>query len=80
MTCRRRARGPRVHHCSWQHRELVEGYRLARAAQLQRAESWSLGYGAELVEFWRDVERPLTFRAWLEGSRDSSRAAWQAAA
>ncbi len=69
MTCRRRATGPRRHHCSEFHRDLVEGYRLARDAQLERAQAETLGYGRELAEYFRDTERPLTFRDWLTWSR-----------
>lgn len=68
MTCRRLSKGPRYHHCSWWHRDLVEGYRLARHAQEMRAEAYSIGYPTELREFYRTVERPLTFRDWLIGS------------
>jgi hypothetical protein len=64
-TCRRRATGPRRHHCSEAHADLVESYRLARLAQEARAEAWSAGYATELAAFYRDVERPVTFRDWL---------------
>jgi hypothetical protein len=66
VTCQRRVIGPRRHRCSWQHRELVESYRTARRAQEARAEEWSAGYATELAAFYRDQERPLTFREWLQ--------------
>lgn len=69
MSCRRRAAGPRRHHCSRWHAELVDGYRCEREAQLQRAEAATSGYRSELTDYWRDVERPLTFRDWLTGHR-----------
>jgi hypothetical protein len=50
----------------------VEGYRLAREAQLERADAATHGYATELAEHWRDTERPLTFRAWLLGYRQVS--------
>jgi len=64
-TCRR---GPdhHPHHCSYEHADLVESYRTARAAQEERAEEWSKGYAAELEAFYRDVERPLVFKDWLQ--------------
>lgn len=67
-TCLDRATGPRRHHCSWWHQDIVEGYRTARAAQEARAEAWAVGYATELADFYRDVEPPLTFREWLIGS------------
>jgi len=79
VTCRRRAIGPRRHHCSWWHRELVEGYRLARHAQERRAEEWSHGYAIELADFYRTQERPLTFRDWLIGHRRPAEAEAKAA-
>lgn len=69
MTCRLRVAGPRRHRCSTWHRELVEGYRLAREVQLLRAEAATHGYATELAEYWRDVEPALTFREWLVGHR-----------
>lgn len=62
----RRGVGPRRHHCSWAHANLVESYRTARHAQELRAEAWSAGYATELAEFYRTVEPPLTFKAWLQ--------------
>lgn len=73
-------KGPRRHHCSHTHAELVEGYRLAVEDQERRAEAYSHGYPTELGEFYRDVEPRLTFRDWLLGHTDHSRAAWQDAA
>jgi hypothetical protein len=67
VTCRRRATGGRRHHCSEYHADLVESYRLARYAQDERAEAWAIGYATELGAFYRDVERPVTFKAWLTG-------------
>lgn len=64
----RASTGPRRHRCSWWHAELVTGYRLARAAQDARAEAYSHGHATELAAFYRDVETPVTFRAWLEAS------------
>lgn len=61
--------GSRRHRCSRWHAELVDGYWLARDSQLQRAEAATLGYRSELADYWRDVERPLTFRDWLIGHR-----------
>lgn len=60
------AKGGRRHHCSWWHAALVESYRLARVAQDQRAEAYSSGYATELAAFYRDLEPPVTFRAWLQ--------------
>lgn len=69
------AKGPRAHRCSWWHAQVVEGYRLARAAQDARAEDWSRGWATDLAAFYRDVERPVTFRAWLVGSQTANLAA-----
>lgn len=76
--CRRRVDGPRRHHCSAAHRELVEGYTLAVEDQLARAEAYSLGYATEVEEFYRVVEPRLTFRTWLEQARDETRERWAA--
>jgi hypothetical protein len=73
-TCRRRATGPRRHHCSEHHADLVESYRLARAAQEERAEAWAIGYATELAVFYRDVEPPILFRTWLQDFRSDPRA------
>lgn len=71
----RKGRGARRHHCSWWHSELVTGYRLARKAQDDRAEAYAIGYATELADFYRDVERPVTFRDWLVWSAGEARAA-----
>lgn len=63
--CRRGPAG-HPHHCSWAHASLVESYRAAREAQEARAEAWSHGYRTELAAFYRDAERRVTFREWLE--------------
>lgn len=76
--CHAKAEGPRRHHCSPSHADLVEGYTLAVEAQRARAEAYSHGYRTELEEFYRDVEARLTFRAWLEGARDTTREEWAA--
>lgn len=50
------------------HRQLVEGYRVARHADDLAAEYESHGYATELAEY--RAQRPaLTFRQWLEGHR-----------
>lgn len=67
MSCRARVSGARRHRCSRWHAELVDGYRCEREAQLQRAEAATYGHSSELADYWRDVEPPLTFRAWLIG-------------
>ena len=50
------------------HRELVESYRGARYAQLQRAAD-EIGNHfqdtADYRSYFRNVEEPLTFRDWL---------------
>jgi hypothetical protein len=48
----------------------VEGYRAAVAAQEARAEAATLGYPTELAAYWREVEPRLTFRRWLQHSRN----------
>lgn len=81
MTCRvDPAKGNRRHRCSAWHRDLVEGYRLARYAQDQRAEEYSIGYRTELAEFYRDVETSLAFRDWLLGMADRNKDAQPEAA
>lgn len=78
MACRARVLGPRRHRCSRWHSELVDGYRLAREDQLQRAEAATLAYSTELDDYWRTVESPLTFRDWLvwhRGERESAESA-----
>lgn len=75
MTCRRRVAGPRRHRCSRWHRDVVEGYRLAVAAQDARAEAATLGYATELAAYFHPhdgVERRLTFREWLLGCRQAA--------
>lgn len=71
VTCRRRSTGPRRHHCSEWHADLVESYRLARAAQDERAEAWAIGYATELAAFYAEVEPPVTFKAWLQDFRSA---------
>lgn len=70
LTCRR-GPGPRVHHCSWWHEDLVESYRTARAAWEAQEEAVALGYGTERAEF-AAATTPPTFRAWLAGYRPAS--------
>lgn len=69
------AKGARRHRCSWWHAQVVEGYRLARAAQDARVEAWAIGYATERAMFYRDVEPRVTFRDWLVGSRAANLAA-----
>lgn len=69
LTCRR-GPGPRVHHCSWWHEDLVESYRTARRAQEDRAEAATLAYQTELSDYFETVERRVTFRAWLAEYRE----------
>lgn len=64
----RRGPGPRRHHCSWWHADLVESYRTARRAWEAEEEAVTMGYPAERAEFRASVPPP-TFRAWLVGSR-----------
>lgn len=63
----------RRHPCSWHHANLVESYRAAAEAQLDRAEAATLGYATELEAYWRDVEPRLTFRHWLLNYREDAR-------
>lgn len=69
----RRGPGPRRHHCSWWHANLVESYRAAREAQRRRAEDATGGYGPELSDYWETIERPVTFGQWLAGYREGER-------
>jgi len=64
-TCRR---GPanHPHHCSAAHSDLVESYRTSRRAQEERAEEYALGYKTETTFFYAAIERPLTFKEWLQ--------------
>jgi hypothetical protein len=71
VTCRRKATGPRRHHCSEHHADLVESYRLARAAQEARAEAWAIGYATELAAFYAEVEPPVLFKTWLQDFRSA---------
>ena len=64
LTCRRRSSGPRRHHCSWWHSDLVESYRLAREAWEAQADAAAIGYATELAEY-RLAHPPPTFRQWL---------------
>lgn len=50
---------------------MVEGYRAAAEAQRLRAEAASLGYAAELADYWRTVEPRVTFRTYLMGYREA---------
>ena len=66
----------RRHACSVFHADLVESYRLAVAAQEERAEAATNGYATELHDYFdplNGVERRHTFREWLIGYRDLSR-------
>ncbi len=59
----------KAHPCGAYHQDLVLGYRLARHAQEMRCESVT-GCGAEeMRDFYRDVEKSLTFKDWLIGRR-----------
>lgn len=53
-------------HCL--HRDLVQGYRLARLSAEQERERVCMGYQAEEAEYDEHTPR-TTFRRWLEGSR-----------
>lgn len=69
-------KGNRRHRCSWQHADLVEGFRLAQEAQDRRAEAASIGYATELAEYFDPhdgVERRLTFKDWLRWSAHPAR-------
>ena len=72
-------KGDHRHRCSWQHAELVEGFRLEQESQRQRAETATHGHETELAAYFGDdgagdaVERRLTFRDWLIGHRDQAR-------
>ena len=50
------------------HRELMEGYYLAREAQERQAEAEAFGYATELAEFWANNKR-ITFKTWLIENR-----------
>lgn len=66
------AKGTRRHHCSAEHADLVESFRLAQEAQNLRAEAMTLGYATELRAYFdRDdgTERRVTFKHWLLHSR-----------
>lgn len=67
------AKGKRRHHCSDAHADLVEGFREAQRLQEERAEEVTLGYETELKLYFdplNGTERRLTFRDWLQWSRD----------
>lgn len=67
-----KAKGNHRHRCSWQHADLVEGYRLAAEAQNLRAEAATHGYATELAAYFDPhdgTERRLTFRDYLMGYR-----------
>jgi hypothetical protein len=74
-------KGPRRHHCSTAHADLVRSFRLEQHAQQLRAEAATHGYGTELAAYFGDdgngspVERRLTFREWLVGHADPARRA-----
>lgn len=73
-----KAKGPRRHHCSAWHADLVEGFRLAQHAQKMRAEAATNGYATELADYFDrhdGVERRVTFKDWLLGSRQQDRSA-----
>jgi hypothetical protein len=67
------------HPCSWQHADLVEGFRLEQHAQQLRAEAATGGYKTELAAYFGEdgtgnaVERRLTFKEWLTGHADPAR-------
>lgn len=48
------------------HADLMSGYYAIREAEEAAAESVSIGYAAELEDYWRDHPR-TTFRVYLEG-------------
>lgn len=62
------------------HRAAVEDYRAARHAQELRAENYGMGYAEETRAFYGDgrvaacdeAETSLTWKAWLEGSRQTA--------
>jgi hypothetical protein len=49
---------------SWYHDDMMSGYYAAREAQEREAEALTLGYDAELADYFRDHPR-ITFRSWL---------------
>ena len=61
----------------------LDAYRVAKHAQEQRCESVALGYGEETAQYYGSdeyaagdvTEQRLTFRAWLEGSRQEGASA-----
>lgn len=72
-------KGKRRHHCSPAHADLVREFRTAAMLQEDRALATTKGYGTELKAYFHPqngVERRLTFRDWLTGGRDETRARW----
>lgn len=61
---------PRMSGCaaSCLHKQLVETYRAAQHADWSALEAETMLYEAEVREY-RETRPALTFRAWLEGSR-----------
>jgi len=47
------------------HRDMVMGYRCARAAYVAQVEAEGLGYATETQEYV-EAHPPVTFRRWLE--------------
>lgn len=72
-------KGPRRHHCSTAHADLVRDFRIEQEAQRRRAEDATLGYATEIAAYFGDdgahdaVEKRLTFRDWLIGHADPAR-------
>lgn len=62
------AKGPRRHHCSPWHAELVTSYRDARHADELRMDEVAMGYPREETEYRRDVGL-VDFGQWLRGHR-----------
>lgn len=66
------AKGARRHHCSAEHADLVESFRLAQYAQDARCEQAAIGYATEEAAYYaRDggTERRVTFKDWLIHTR-----------
>lgn len=53
-------------HIYTEHDHLMDAYYVAREAQDRRAEDYAMAYDTETETFYREVERKIDFRSWLE--------------
>jgi hypothetical protein len=63
MPCKQKMAGCRIN-CL--HKQMVENYRLARAADELKEEKATLGYATEIKERRKTI-KPITFKTWLTG-------------